>query len=162
MARFPLRKIQRVCIPGVVISRAVGAVLGTLGMAGPEIVKWLEPHAERLVYSPSPVPSRLERLQRAVVLWLLEAPDTEPEPTEEPVQRSPALQAAALALSGLRRGTPEQPCQALQTSQAGLAIDHRKARKEQMHLQDKRAAMIAFKPITFGSFGSFLKWLEHD
>ena len=72
-----LSSIARICIPGVVISRVVGALLNPILLAGPNAAQRLERNVERL--DGICHPSRKQRLSKAVALWLLQAPDTEPE-----------------------------------------------------------------------------------
>lgn len=77
----PLRQIPRICIPGAVISRAIAAITYPVVLAGPELVKRLEPRVARL-YGISSA-SRGQRILRAVMLWLLEEPDSALEATED-------------------------------------------------------------------------------
>lgn len=81
---IPLRQYSRICIPNVLISRFIRAltapvrrITDPLSMAGPEMAKRLEQRVERLDGISSP--SRLQRIERAVAIWLLEEPDSEPE-----------------------------------------------------------------------------------
>ncbi len=84
---IPIRQHPRICIPNVLISRGIRAltapvrrITDLLWMAGPEMAKRLEQRVARLGGISSP--SRLQQIERAVALWLLEAPDSEPEATE--------------------------------------------------------------------------------
>ncbi|MFC3179469.1 hypothetical protein [Cypionkella sinensis] len=78
--RPSLRDVSRICVPGIVIDRAVQAALYPIVLAGPELEKRLQPHVARLCGVSSP--SRSQRWLRAVLLWLLEDRDTAPEGTE--------------------------------------------------------------------------------
>ncbi len=80
------RNIERVLIPGYLIRRATRAVTSRLPWVGPEVVKWLEHQDERLSRKEGDgmSPNWWKSRQLALVHWLLQAPDTEPEPTEEP------------------------------------------------------------------------------
>ncbi len=84
---IPIGRYSRICIPNVLIRRGlrvltapVRKITDPLSMAGPEMAKRLERRVERLDGISSP--SRLQRIERAVALWLLEAPDSEPEAIE--------------------------------------------------------------------------------
>lgn len=78
-ARPSLRDMSRICVPGIVIDRAVQAALYPIVLAGPELEKRLQPHVARLCGISSP--SRSQRWLRAVLLWLLEERDTSHEQT---------------------------------------------------------------------------------
>lgn len=97
------RDVERICIPGWLISRAIRAIEAPLVLAGPEAIKRLEPYAERLC--DIPCPSLWQRTVRAVVLWLLEAPDDVPEATEEAPPPAPAWLTDALEASAPPRET---------------------------------------------------------
>lgn len=79
MARPEYRKMARIFVPGVFIDRAVQAALCPIVLAAPELEKRLQPHAARL--RDMTCPSRLQRWQRAALLWLLEERGTAPEQT---------------------------------------------------------------------------------
>lgn len=83
----PIPQYPRICIPNVLISRGIRALTAPvrrittpLSMAGPEMAKRLEQRVARLDGISSL--SRLQRIEQAVALWLLEEPDSEPEAIE--------------------------------------------------------------------------------
>lgn len=80
-SRTGYRGLPRICVPGAVISRVVEAGISPLVLAGPELCKRLEPHAERL--AGISCPSRRQRWLLAAMTWLLEERDSEPEQTED-------------------------------------------------------------------------------
>ena len=96
--RPSLGTYPRICVPGVVISRAVGALLHPIQLAGPELVELLEQHVERLDGKTSL--SRLQRWSKSAAIWLLQAPNIEPDTTEDDIQDRPSWLAAALGLPG--------------------------------------------------------------
>ena len=96
--RRSLGDYPRICLPGVVISRAVGALLHPIQLAGPELFELLEQHVERRDDKASL--SRLQRWSKSAAIWLLQVPNTEPDTTEGDVPDRPAWLAAALGLPG--------------------------------------------------------------
>lgn len=105
----PLRQYARICIPGVVLQRAISAVTRAIStalslqlLAGPELAKRLERRVARL--DGISCPSRLQRWQLGAARWLLEAPETEPEPTEDDDLLHASSRAALAASLGLLRG----------------------------------------------------------
>lgn len=91
------RAVPRACIPGRLINRAVQAAINPLVLAGPELVKWLEPHVAQLSGMTSP--SRRQRWLLAAALWLLEEPDTEQQQTASTDPDPSSLRDADLSLS---------------------------------------------------------------
>lgn len=91
MERIPIRHYSRICIPGVFVSRGIRALLRPLELVGPEIAGRLERRSDLL--DDISCPSRLQRAQHRLIDWLLEAPRTEPLPTEA-LPATPARQRA--------------------------------------------------------------------
>ncbi|WP_417262596.1 hypothetical protein [Celeribacter sp.] len=107
LKRPKLSNVPRVFVPGLLIggaiSRAVGAITTPLLLAGPEVVKRLEPYAERL--SDMTSLSRRQKIVRAVVLWLIEERDSGPEATEYCAPHGTVSQDDVLALLAPRPET---------------------------------------------------------
>ncbi|WP_456391158.1 hypothetical protein [Profundibacter sp.] len=80
MKGIPIRQHARICIPGVLVSRGIRALLRPLELAGPEIVKRLEQRP--LLLADTKDLSRVQRAMRLPVMWLLATPRTEPLPIE--------------------------------------------------------------------------------
>ena len=103
--------VQRISMPGValrwVVTQVIGAVLNPMVMVGPELSRRLEPRIGRLCDICHP--TWLQRSERALWHWLLEARDSEPEPTETDEQNSLAFLVAALEQMGLHSGTQTPP-----------------------------------------------------
>lgn len=101
------RDVSRICLPGVLldqtVNRAVQAVLNPLVLAGPNIAQKLERRIERQGDTSSL--SLARRLLRGAVLWLLEAPNSEPEATELAADPELAWLADALEQRGSRQET---------------------------------------------------------
>ena len=99
------RDVDRICIPGMLLSRAVGAVIRPLVMAGPELAKRLEPHVERL----DDISDRSwsQNLMRSVMHWLLRAPNSAPHTTEETPGDDPSWPSSDPARMALLKEMPE-------------------------------------------------------
>ncbi|UWQ76798.1 hypothetical protein [Leisingera sp. M658] len=100
------RNIERILIPGYLFNRVIRAVTPPRVLAGPKIVKLLEQRQERLAGTEFSQGYRAwwKETQLCLMRWLLEAPETAPEPTAEIPFPSPALQGIARDLSDLRKG----------------------------------------------------------
>ena len=72
MSRTRLKELPRVCIPGAILNRAIEAVQYPVVLAGPELMKRLEPVQEKLRERTDP--SFLERAAGGFLDWLLAAP----------------------------------------------------------------------------------------
>lgn len=93
------RDCSRICLPGMLLSRAVGVAMYPLVMAGPELAKRLEPRIELL--DDISDPSWSQNVLRSAIHWLLRAPNSAPGTTEEKLDSepfSPEFARVALAL----------------------------------------------------------------
>lgn len=101
------RDCSRICLPGSFLSRVIRAIEAPLVLAGPEAAKRLEPYVERLCDMPSP--SRRQRIVRAALRWLLEAPNDALAAKEESPRPAPSWLIDALGRSAPLPGTQTPP-----------------------------------------------------
>lgn len=105
--RLNLSNYPRICIPFVLITRPVEALLRPIHLAGPNAVKWLERYLERPGDSCDLSPAR--RILRSVAQWLIEEPNSGPDTIEDDADLRAVSLAFLLGPQGLHPETHMPP-----------------------------------------------------